>query len=110
MIDWVRIKTLQSEIGEEDFPEVVELFIDEVAEYISRLRNAPEVSTIGSELHALRGSALNLGFATFAELCQIGESQSLEGRAEEIEIAPLLTCYEESKLLFLEGLEQGKAA
>lgn len=110
MIDWDRIRKLQSEIGEEDFPEVVDLFIAEVAEYIARLKNAPEISTIGSELHALRGSALNLGFATFAELCHTGESQSLEGRADEIDLVPLLMCYEESKLIFLNGLENGEAA
>ena len=34
MIDWTRIKQLRDEIGEEDFPEVVEIFIEEVSKKI----------------------------------------------------------------------------
>ena len=110
MIDWDRIKELQSEIGEEDFPEVIELFLEEVGGAIERLREGPEISTLGSELHALRGTALNLGFGTFAEMCQIGEAQATEGRAADIALAPLLECYEDSRLVFLAGLENGEAA
>ena len=47
MIDWTRIKQLRDEIGEEDFPEVVEIFIEEVSGMIDSLRTAPSVEIDG---------------------------------------------------------------
>ncbi|MCX7565911.1 Hpt domain-containing protein [Sulfitobacter sp. F26169L] len=110
MIDWKRIKTLRNEIGEESFPEVVDIFIEEVSEMISNLRDAPQTETLGEDLHALKGSALNLGFTMFADLCQSGENRAADGRAEDISLAPILQCYEDSKDVFLAGLQNGKAA
>ncbi len=110
MIDWNRIKTLRDEIGEEDFPEVVEIFIEEVSEMISELRNSPKVETLGADLHALKGSALNLGFADFSALCQTGETRAANGKADEIELAPILLSYDQSKEVFLAGLENGEIA
>ncbi len=109
MIDWTRIKQLRDEIGEEDFPEVVEIFIEEVAEMIGGLRSAPKPETLGDDLHALKGSALNLGFRAFAEMCQTGETRAANGRAEEIVLEPILRCYDDSKDVFLAGLENGEA-
>ncbi|QUJ76199.1 Hpt domain-containing protein [Sulfitobacter albidus] len=108
MIDWDRIKSLQDEIGPEVFPDIVTLFIDEVSETIGRLRDTPDLETLGADLHMLKGSAMNLGFTSFSELCQSGESRAMEGRAEEIAIAPILESFEESKLVFLAGLENGQ--
>lgn len=110
MIDWDRIKMLRDEIGEEDFPEVVEIFIEEVSEMIANLRDAPKIETLGEDLHALKGSALNLGFSAFAALCQIGETHAANGRADKIELAPILQCYEISKDEFLTGLQNEDAA
>lgn len=110
MIDWNRIKQLRDEIGEEDFPEVVEIFIEEVSEMIASLRTAPNLDTLGDDLHALKGSALNLGFSTFAEMCQSGETRAANGRAQEIVLEPILRCYDDSKDVFLAGLENDQAA
>lgn len=110
MIDWKRIKTLRDEIGEDDFPEVVEIFIEEVSKMIESLRTAPKLETLGADLHALKGSALNLGFGSFADMCQKGETAAADGRAAEIVIAPILQCYEDSRDIFLAGLENDKAA
>lgn len=110
MIDWARIKMLRDEIGEEDFPEVVEIFIEEVSMMIDSLRSAPRLDTLGANLHALKGSALNLGFNTFAEMCQRGESAAADGRAGEIVLEPILRCYEDSRDIFLSGLDSGLAA
>lgn len=109
MIDWERIKNLRDEVGNEDFDDVVEIFIEEVGEMIDRLRSAPQIETLGDDLHALKGSALNLGFCTFSDLCQSGETRANEGRADEIIIAPILECYDQSKDAFLAGLENGAA-
>lgn len=110
MIDWDRIKMLRDEIGEDAFPDVVEIFIEEVSEMIDKLRNAPEIETLGEDLHALKGSALNLGFTNFAELCQIGETRAANGHADEIDLPPILQCYEDSKDIFLAGLENGDSS
>tara|TARA_R110000787_G_scaffold144720_9_gene258568 strand:- start:284 stop:616 length:333 start_codon:yes stop_codon:yes gene_type:complete len=104
MIDWNRIKQLRDEVGEDDFPEIVEIFIEEVSEMISILRTAPSIETLGDDLHALKGSALNLGFSTFAEMCQSGETRAANGRAREIVLEPILRCYDDSKDVFLAGL------
>ena len=107
MIDWATVKTLRDEVGEEDFAEVVEIFLEEVAEMIDKLRTAPDIDTLGADLHALKGSALNLGLTPFADMCQSGETRAADGRAEEIAVIPILDCYEESRLVLLAGLENG---
>lgn len=110
MIDWTRIKNLRDEVGAEDFDEVVEIFIEEVAETIERLRASPQVETLGEDLHALKGSALNLGFESFSDLCQAGETLAGEGRADEIKLEPILASYDASKVAFLEGLAECASA
>jgi len=110
MIDWSRIKLLRDEVGEEDFADVVGIFIEEVTEMIDRLRDAPALETLGNDLHALKGSALNLGFTSFSALCQTGETSAANGHPEDIVLGPILDCYEASKSAFLSGLEKGMAA
>lgn len=110
MIDWTHIKSLWEDIGAEDFEDVVEIFIDEVAQIIERLRVAPQLEMLGEDLHAVKGSALNLGFTTFADLCQAGETLAAQGRAGEVELAPIFDSFEISKASFLSGLAQGAAA
>lgn len=104
MINWDRVNELRDEIGEEDFGEVVELFLEEVEQVIDKLRSAPDMSTLGEDLHFLKGSALNLGFRGFSGLCQTGETASSEGRAETVDIVKILDCYDTSKAQFQEGL------
>ena len=41
MIDWTRVDELRNEVGNDDFLEVAELFLEEVDEVISRLTDAP---------------------------------------------------------------------
>jgi HPt (histidine-containing phosphotransfer) domain-containing protein len=109
MIDWTRIKLLRDEVGEEDFADVVDIFIEEVSEMIERLHRNPQLETLGDDLHALKGSALNLGFTTFAALCQTGETSAAKGNPEEIVLGPILTSYDASKTAFLNGLDAGMA-
>ncbi len=109
MIDWSRIKSLRDEVGAEDFDEIVDVFIEEVTDMTDRLRTAPQPGALGENLHALKGSALNLGFTTFAELCQSGESLAAQGHADQINLAQVLECYEASRTAFLSGLAEGAA-
>lgn len=104
MIDWARVKTLRDEIGADDFGDIVEIFIEEVSEMVARLRDAPRIECLGDDLHALKGSALNLGFTEFSELCQIGETLAAQGKSEEIDLPSIVSCYDVSSAAFLDGL------
>ncbi len=104
MIDWDRIKELRTEIGEEDFREVVEIFLEEVEDGISRLKSGVVGESLAADLHFLKGSALNLGFSSFSSLCQAGETAAVEGKGDQIDLTAIICCYEESKTVFKQGL------
>ncbi len=104
MIDWERVADLRAEVGEDDFAEVVELFLEEVEGVIDRLRTDPQADQYEADLHFLKGSALNLGFRAFSRLCQIGEKQATSGHAGEVDLAAVLSAYEASKQEFLLNL------
>lgn len=101
MIDWNRVDTLRQEVGEDTFDEVVALFLEEVDDVILRLQDRPDPSRHEQDLHFLKGSALNLGFADLAELCQTGERQAATGRSEEVDIPAVINCYRQSRATFL---------
>jgi HPt (histidine-containing phosphotransfer) domain-containing protein len=100
MIDWGRVETLFEEIGEEDFFEVVQIFLEESDSVIARLETAPDPDLYEEDLHFLKGSALNLGFSDLAALCQVGERQAAAGSADCIDIGPILQCYGASVTAF----------
>ncbi len=102
MIDWQRVQSLRDEVGPDDFAEVVELFLEEVDEVMRRLATAPDPARLADDLHFVRGSALNLGFAELGALCQTGELRLAEGRGGEVPLAAILDCYARSRQLFLE--------
>lgn len=103
MIDWNRVRELKDEIGEEDFAEVAELFIAEVDEVIDRLRAMPDPARYEEDLHFIKSSALNLGFADLATLCQTGERQAASGAVEGVDLAGVFVSYAASKAAFLAG-------
>lgn len=103
MIDWDRVNELKDEIGEEDFAEVAEMFIAEVEEVIDRLKSTPDPATYEDDLHFIKSSALNLGFAELSTLCQDGERRAAAGDAAGVDLAPVLTSYATSKAVFLAG-------
>lgn len=110
MIDWSRVKELCDEVGSEDFEEVVELFLEEVEEVISRLLTAPDPSLLEQDLHFLKGSALSLGFTTFSDLCQDGERASATGQADKVSVTEIVAEFERSKARFLTELPARIAA
>lgn len=109
MIDWQRVDELRQEIGDEGFAEVVELFLDEVEEVMMRLRSTPQAASYEEDLHFLKGSAWNLGFAAFGALCQDGERNAARGNAATVDIDAVLATYGESKLVFMRGLSLSPA-
>lgn len=110
MIDWDRVSELRSEIGDDGFDEVVELFLDEVEAVVMRLGSAPNPATYEEDLHFLKGSAWNLGFADFGALCQDGERKAAQGRQDEIDITAVLDCYGRSKVEFMAEVENRSAS
>ncbi|EBA16986.1 Hpt domain protein [Roseobacter sp. SK209-2-6] len=103
MIDWPRVKELREEVGTEDFDEVVELFLEEVEEVISKLRTGDR-SQLEQDLHFLKGSALNLGFDSFSQLCLEGERKSAQGEAASVDLPGVIQGFESSKTVFLAEL------
>ncbi|KPP86446.1 MAG: HPt domain protein [Rhodobacteraceae bacterium HLUCCO07] len=105
MIDWDKIAELRNDIGQEDFDEVVELFLEEVEEAMERLRAGLPADKLECCLHFLKGSALNLGFTAFSELCAKGEAASAAGDYTSIDLCEVIQTYDASKATFLKTLE-----
>lgn len=99
MIDWIRIRQLRSEIGEDGFAEVLDIFLDEVAETLTDLVNLPEGPDRLARLHFLKGSALNLGFQELANLCRTAE-------ADQSAVSPqqIVAAFDAAKDSLMEGL------
>lgn len=100
MIDWDRIENLLEEVGPEDFREVVAMFLEEVAETITRLGEATDVARLEQDLHFLKGCALNLGFSRLGALSGRGESDAAAGRGAEVDIPAIIACFHESRAAF----------
>ncbi len=100
MIDWSRVQVLREELGDGDFGAVVELFLDEI-ECVAMRLNTGDPERIEGDLHFLKGSAVNLGFTSFASLCQMGEIEVRNGRAHALDLALLLECYSSTKKAFV---------
>jgi len=107
MISWERVNELRDEIGDEDFAEVADMFLEEVEEVILRLDSSPKPETLEEELHSLKGSALNLGFEALSKLCQEGERQAASGNFTAISLPDVFDTYHKSKGLFRKEIPQG---
>lgn len=105
MIDWPRVTELRDEVGAEDFEEVVEIFLEEVEEVISKLKDSDR-GQLEHDLHFLKGSALNLGFREFSALCLDGERKSSRGEAESVDVHAIVANFQASKSTFLTGLSE----
>lgn len=110
MIDWKRVNELRDEVGIEDFREVVQMFLEEVEGVMVRLISVPDITTFEEDMHFLKGSALNLGFARFFELCEAGEKAAKNGLVDAIYLDNILESYAASKSVFKERFGCMKAA
>ncbi len=100
MICWDRVTELREEIGEDDFAEVADMFLEEVDEVIGRLKSNPHPSSLEEELHSLKGSALNLGFEALSKLCQSGERLAADGDFAAISLVAVFETFEKSRETF----------
>jgi histidine phosphotransfer protein HptB len=110
MIDWTRVADLRSEIGEDSFVEVIDLFLEETDEVTLRLSRVSPGPGTGRDLHFLKGSALNLGFHDLAQLCADGERLAGANEGLGVDLGRILRCYQASKICFQDGLAQASAA
>jgi len=102
MIAWDRVNDLRSEIGDDDLAEVIALFLEEADEVIGRISKAAGAKALESDLHFLKGAALNLGFAQFAAFCQEGERRAAAGDTA-VDLAQLCSSYQASKAALFAG-------
>lgn len=109
MIDWDRVRELRSEIGPDDFDEVVNLFLEEADETIARLSPAGGPIALAADLHFLKGAALNLGFRTLSALCQDGERRAGAGDIG-IDLDAVRAAYLGCRVAFECGADQAFAA
>lgn len=110
MIDWTRLNELRDEIGEDDLADVVTLFLEEADDVVLRLSSSMSDDEMESQLHFLKGSALNLGLADLAGLCQDGERKAEQGMGAMVDLGAIKSVYEASKIAFLGAMTKGSAA
>ena len=110
MIDWDRVNELRDEVGAEDFREVVAMFLEEVEDTMVRMISVPDTTKLEEDMHFLKGSALNLGFAHFSVLCLAGEKAAKNRQAETICLDDVYESYAASKTIFKERFGCMKAA
>ena len=103
MIDWNRVAALRTEIGDEDFDEVAEIFVEEMDESVAGLSPTLTDRDLADACHFLKGSALNLGFYDLGRICAETEARALAGTAPSGAVDDIRTCYAQSRQLFLKG-------
>lgn len=90
MVDWNRVEELKEELGEDEFPEVIEVFLEEFEETLANLD--PETAT-PADMHFLKGSAATLGFSDTKTLCTEAESQLKQDAEAGIDLGAILAAY-----------------
>lgn len=101
VIDWGQVKSLQNDVGHNEFDEIVELFLEEVKSIVEKLRKSPNISELENDMQSLKGSALNLGFEAFSQMCLSGEKMAAAGKADLVNLTAIVACFELSKAKFI---------
>ena len=66
------------------------------------MRNAPPQRVeLAAKMHFLKGSAYSLGFKAFGDLCAQGEVLAGSGRSGEVDLAALISVYDQSRQTFM---------
>jgi len=99
LIDWTRVAELRDEVGEEDFPAVVEMFLADTEDVLNRLRTG---AVTEAQLHYLKGSALTMGFTRLAGLCREGEAAAARGLSDGVDPAAIAALFRASRAAFLD--------
>lgn len=97
MISIERIEELRSEVGAEDFAEIVDLFLTESDALLDDLRAVADPVAAEALLHSLKGSALNLGFVELSDLCREGRATGVTLSEWAHRLARIIEVYGMSK-------------
>lgn len=90
MVDWNRVEELKEELGEDEFPEVIEVFLEE---FEGALAGLDPDSATPADMHFLKGSAATLGFADTKDLCVEAETQLKQDALAGIDLGAILAAY-----------------
>lgn len=74
LVNRTRLDVLMEEIGEEDFDDVLDMFLSESAATMDRLLTGDSAESRKAALHGLKGTALTMGLDDLAGLCRRGET------------------------------------
>lgn len=110
MIDWDRVSELQEEVGENDFQDVVDMFLDEVSGEMETIASNQSAQELEAKLHFLKGAALNLGLKGFADVCDAGEKMARKGDVTGIDHSAIVSCYQASVREFSRVITPSAAA
>jgi HPt (histidine-containing phosphotransfer) domain-containing protein len=94
MINWARLLQLQEDVGKNDIHDIIILFEQELKQVIAQLPLQTDPEQMASNLHYLKGCALNLGFEDLADLCQAGYTRLSQSPRTGVTVAPILSAYE----------------
>lgn len=72
MIDWTRLRALQTAIGEDAFADIMAQFLAEADHILTRLAAGDTLSDLRQDIEFLHGAARSLGFHAFAQSCGDG--------------------------------------
>lgn len=76
------LKRLSDEVGEETVSLLLNVFSDELEQYLRQLSDQPSVSQVREISHAIKSSAASFGADELAEMAQECESRMKQGQAE----------------------------
>lgn len=110
MIDWTRVFELKEEIGSAGFAEIADMFLQEAEEAVYALTGPLRADQAEAQLHALKGSALNLGLTELAGICHVGERLAASGQKDAFDPAQIVAVYHASRAQLLSGIATGSAA
>ncbi|MBT8458915.1 MAG: Hpt domain-containing protein [Boseongicola sp.] len=99
MIDWDRVLELKSEVGEDVFGEIIEMFFEEVREALNELSQV-RGNALEERLHFIKGCALNIGLREVSELCRIAESSTRDSASDTINLEDIRRAFENSVVQF----------
>ena len=86
MIDWTKVSELAEELGEDDFADVVGLFLSDSDTAVADLIETDDSGTaLRDRLHYLKGSAMTLGFVDMTCLCAEGEKLAHAGSGDQVD-------------------------
>ena len=74
-----RLREITTEVGSAVLVEMIDSFINDLPQILSRLSEANDSPVVSRTAHRLKGSLMILGATTAAELCRSLEIESREG-------------------------------